>query len=439
MRLTILGGSSPFTTNMFTEGRAARFLGGFRHITLYGRDRRSLELVRGRIIPEVGRATLAVTTDLAEALCGADVVLVQLRYGGLALRRLIEETCYSHGLFADESLGVGGLATALCVQGAWRGLGNRLHHDCPAALTVNMINPLSLSSQLLQDSGARTIGLCEGPLTTARQLAAHLCGPEETFDWDCAGLNHRAFVYDIRLGGRPLPFAALADLPLPRACGVADPQSGALISKEMAQARSPADWTYGRAETVARMRAGALKGLAAPTEGGAAPEAAAEAAAGARRPTPWYDDAVLPLLAAWSGWSDPFDTTINHPVEGLFLESRFCIGKTSLTPRHRASARATQPRAIAETVAALVQHERAVLACLELAWQQRDPASGGPPSDAVFVALTDAMASALAADPLIPEAQKPVALVALREIIARYRDMEQRPAQGATTACGIPG
>lgn len=435
MRLTILGGSSPFTANMFTEGRAARFLGGFRHITLYGRDRCSLDLVRGRITPELGRATLAVTTDLAEALCGADVVLVQLRYGGLALRRLIEEICHSHGLFADESLGVGGLATALCVQDAWRRLGNRLHQYCPGALTVNMINPLSLSSQLLQDSGARTIGLCEGPLTTARQLAAHLCGPEQPFDWDCAGLNHRAFVYDIRLDGRPLPFAALADLPLPRACGVADPQCGALISKEMAQARCPAGWTYGRAETVAKMRAGALKGLAAPTEGGAAPEAATEI----RRPTPWYDDAVLPLLAAWSGWSDPFDTTINHPVEGLFLESRFCIGKTSLTPRHRDSARAPQPKAIAEAVAALVQHERAVLACLELAWQQRDPASGGPSSDPVSAGLADAMARALAADPLIPEAQKPVALVALREIIARYRDMEQRQVQGAATSSGVPG
>ncbi|WP_095588193.1 hypothetical protein [Actibacterium ureilyticum] len=394
MKLTIIGGSSPFTVNMFANGRATRFLRGFTQITLQGRNAENLRHVQAAVAADCATAgiRLHTETDTTRALIGADVVLVQARFGGLELRAEIEQCCKDRGLFADETLGIGGLVTALRVQDQWRALADCIHTACPSAMIVNMINPLSLSCQILHGAGLRTIGLCEGPVTTARYLASQLTAPDEVLEWSCAGFNHRSYIHGLKVDGTPLGFRHLRPLQVPKNVGAPDPESRAIVSKEVAQCRDTTRWHYGRAGTVADIRAKALRGLG-------------NGAAGLQtsRATPWYDDAVLPFLAAWSGQQELLMTTLNTFDRGLFRETRFAVQKTALAT----VAQSVPEPSVARCIDRFETHEKLSLACL------------ANPSERTID-------QAIACDPLIPDAQKANAVGAVLQIARIYRGKEYR-------------
>lgn len=384
MQLTIIGGSSPFTVNMFAGGRAKLFIDAFDQIVLVGRNKANLEAIRNVIASDLDRASVTVSTNIAEGLEGANVALIQPRFGGLQLRALIEARCQTHGLFADETLGIGGLATALCVCDQWQALGATLHAVCPDALVVNMINPLSLSSYVLHSAGCMTVGLCEGPMTTMRHLASALHTETQDFDWACNGLNHRAFLHSLSVKGRPVDCRTLADLDLPKDAGVWDQATHAFVSKEVAQAQTSRFWRYGRATEVSKMRKRALRMI---TDTGVHTS---------ERPTPWYEDAVLPFLGAWSGATDPVSMTLNIEDKGVFIESRFSVSKG----RMRRIVQAAPPESAAKKIAEFVDHERATLAC-------------------ITAHKAASITEVLCTDPIISD--QTAAAIAVREIVSKFR------------------
>ncbi len=109
--LAILGGSTPFTVSLLDLLPEA----GRWDVTLHGRDAEALRLIAGfgrsRLQPQGG--TVRWTTDLDDALAGADVVLHQIRYGDLAGRAGDELLAESLGVAGDETLGPSGLRSAI--------------------------------------------------------------------------------------------------------------------------------------------------------------------------------------------------------------------------------------------------------------------------------------------------------------------------------------
>src|SRR5262245_60495531 len=110
-RLTILGGSSPSTIALLMLLPVA----GARLASLSGRTADSPRGVAGvgrRIMSGAG-GSVRWTADLADALDGANFVVHQIRYGGLAGRANDESLAAAIGLPADETLGPSGLQSAI--------------------------------------------------------------------------------------------------------------------------------------------------------------------------------------------------------------------------------------------------------------------------------------------------------------------------------------
>jgi 6-phospho-beta-glucosidase len=130
-------------------------LGSSLELWLVGRSLDRLEGVKraGKLLgceAHVHCATIH-SRGLLRALDGADVVLLQARYGGYRAREYDETFPHRYGMCGDEGLGLGGLA------GAWRTwphmsslLDDVLAHS-PRALVVLMTAPISISSYIASD------------------------------------------------------------------------------------------------------------------------------------------------------------------------------------------------------------------------------------------------------------------------------------------------
>ena len=205
-KLVILGGSSPFTVALLNEFRGASDHLPPMDLVLFGRNRSNLELVAhyadALLSPTGWRVQVAV--HLEDALAGADIVVHQIRYGGLEEREAGEDFCSRFGLIADETLGAAALRIALLSVPALRRSQAAFSSVCPDAWLLNLTNPLSAVTAVLAVEPSHTVGLCELPQQTAYE-AANIFGLRlQDIDWEYCGLNHRGFIHGFRHGARDL-------------------------------------------------------------------------------------------------------------------------------------------------------------------------------------------------------------------------------------------
>ncbi len=135
VRFVVLGGSAPATVQLVDAladwpaepgcRRPAAF-----DLVLYGRSQERLDAVARAAALRAGALGLTVTvtaqTDRAAALAGADIVLNQIRPGGLEQRSADESFPRQFGIPGEETLGPGGFACAVRAVPALRpALGRR--------------------------------------------------------------------------------------------------------------------------------------------------------------------------------------------------------------------------------------------------------------------------------------------------------------------------
>jgi 6-phospho-beta-glucosidase len=324
--LAILGGSTPFTVSLLDLlPNAGRW-----DVTLHGRDAEALRLIAGfghcRLQPQGG--TVRWTTDLDDALAGADVVLHQIRYGDLVGRAGDELLAESLGVAGDETLGPSGLRSAIRMAPALDATARAMARQCPDAWIVNLTNPLSCSTAILVRSGLRNvIGLCELPQFTLQQACAALNLSPDAVTWDYAGLNHRGFIHVLEHAGRNV----LDDLP----AALGDRKIGGIGAEDIAELGAvPLKYfrlLAGRNRTAER-RAQALLDLKA--------EALAELrirptqvpAALRKRQMTWYPDAVMPVLRTLAS-GKAGEHVLNLPAgDGIVREFRAILGREGAEP-----------------------------------------------------------------------------------------------------------
>ena len=203
-RITIVGGSSPYTVELCEQLRRSRLADWAFELVLHGRTPAALEAVaryaRGALVGWKVR-----TSQALEALQGAHLVIHQPRYGGSAARARGERLASRLGLPADETLGPAGLLAALEITPHIQRFCSILRQACPDAWVINMSNPASLSTSIFALGGqARCIGVCELPMLTRRRIAEFLDVPPPSLEWSYAGFNHRGFLFDLRVDSRPV-------------------------------------------------------------------------------------------------------------------------------------------------------------------------------------------------------------------------------------------
>jgi 6-phospho-beta-glucosidase len=243
-----------------------------------------------------GGWSVVATSELGACVDGADAVVLLVRVGGLAARAHDEQFPTALGLVGDEGLGPGGFANAFRSAPVLAAMAATLRRHCPRALVCNLVAPLGITTRLFLDEGLDAVGICELPTVTLERLAG---GSDVDFDY--VGLNHLGWFWNVRQGGRDLLDAAVArglvDAPTLARFGAAPLGYYYEVFDRAAGRRLGLERRPGRAHTLAQL---ADEGFAALDDANADPEVLAQ------RPTPWFDRALVPLLAAHAGGA-PYD------------------------------------------------------------------------------------------------------------------------------------
>ncbi|MFJ7957429.1 6-phospho-beta-glucosidase [Streptomyces sp. NPDC096319] len=216
MKLTILGGGGfrvPLVYGALlgdhAEGRVA-------HVTLYDLDEGRLSAV-ARVLADQAQGVpdapaVTATTDLDEALRGADFVFSAIRVGGLEGRAADERIALAEGVLGQETVGAGGIAYGLRTVPVAVRIARRIAELAPDAWVINFTNPAGLVTEAMSRVlGDRVLGICDSPVGLGRRVA-RILGADPDEAWiDYVGLNHLGWLRGLRIGGQDVLPRLLAD------------------------------------------------------------------------------------------------------------------------------------------------------------------------------------------------------------------------------------
>ncbi|CAL9313679.1 6-phospho-beta-glucosidase [Streptomyces sp. SudanB25_2051] len=216
MRLTILGGGGFRVPLVYRALLADRGEGRVTRVVLHDVDGTRLSAIR-RVLADqadgvADAPAVTATTDLDEALGGADFVFSAIRVGGLAGRAADERVALAEGVLGQETVGAGGIAYGLRTVPVAVDVARRVARVAPDAWVINFTNPAGLVTEAMAGVlGDRVIGICDSPVGLGRRVARVLGADPDRVWMDYAGLNHLGWLRGLRVDGRDLLPGLLAD------------------------------------------------------------------------------------------------------------------------------------------------------------------------------------------------------------------------------------
>lgn len=264
MTVTILGGSAP-STPWLIEALVERNCA----LTLRLAGRTTTHLAA------VARACRLLARDNAiriesfernqwpAALEGADIVLIQIREGGLEARLHDETFPVRYGIPGDEGLGPGGLAAAIRTWPTLREIFTLVRLHAPRALPLLLTSPAGLLIRATAGEfpGWPVYAICELPFTTLESLSP------KPVSFGYTGVNHLGWLHSME-GHPDVPLKYLR-LHFDRENALREPPRASALMR----IRDAAFYAFARRD-IHEIRA-ALD----------------------LRPAPWYTHAIAPLLA----------------------------------------------------------------------------------------------------------------------------------------------
>ena len=302
VQFVVLGGSAPATVQLIDalagwpanpgHDRPAAI-----DLVLYGRSPDRLGAVVRAARLRAGALGLAVTvtseTDRVVALTGADIVLNQIRPGGLAQRSADESFPRQFGIPGEETIGPGGFACAVRAVAALRPVWADVARCCPGALLINLTNPAGIVTQAARlGFGLDVVSVCDSPLDLLAEAAVRL-GSD-----DPSGAGLRARYVGMNHVGWYVPESAAELDRLAGLVGGMDPDlprlHGALPGSYLRYYAQPDRMLA--AQQGRPTRADVLQAIASST---LETFGRGELPSAWHRPAPWYSLAVVPLASAW--------------------------------------------------------------------------------------------------------------------------------------------
>jgi 6-phospho-beta-glucosidase len=208
LKLAVVGGGSTYTPEVVDGLVRLRARLPVEHLWLHDTDGDRLDVVAGlarRMLERAGHpAEVATTTRLDEAVEGADAVLVQIRVGGQAARKVDESLPLACGCLGQETTGFGGLAKALRTIPVVLEIAEQARARAPEAWIVDFTNPVGIVTKALLDAGHRAVGLCSAARVFQQHFASILAVEPERIELDHAGLNHLTWELGVRLDGEEI-------------------------------------------------------------------------------------------------------------------------------------------------------------------------------------------------------------------------------------------
>jgi 6-phospho-beta-glucosidase len=225
MRLTVLGGGGfrvPLVYRALLEDEGDE-AGRITELVLHDTDSGRLDSVTAVLAHQAGRhrgraaPAVRATTDLDEALRGADFVFSAIRVGGLEGRTRDERIPLAEGVLGQETVGAGGVLYGLRTLPVAVGIAERIARLAPDAWVINFTNPAGMVTEAMsrvfreKGLGERVIGICDSPVGLCRRAARALGADPDRADYDYVGLNHLGWLRRVVVDGRDRLPQLLAD------------------------------------------------------------------------------------------------------------------------------------------------------------------------------------------------------------------------------------
>nr|WP_244954043.1 6-phospho-beta-glucosidase [Spelaeicoccus albus] len=187
-------------------------------VTLYDVDRDRLAAIKAVVdqqqaeAPERDGPRVTLSTDLHEAIGGADFIFSAMRVDGLRGRASDEHIALECGVLGQETTGPGGLAYGWRTVPVALRLAEAIAADVPGAQVINFTNPAGMITEAMQSVlGDRVVGICDSPVALIRRAARAVgVDPHETIA-GYAGLNHLGWLRSLEHDGTDLLPGLLAD------------------------------------------------------------------------------------------------------------------------------------------------------------------------------------------------------------------------------------
>jgi alpha-galactosidase len=186
-------------------------------------DAERLDFARQAVqrIVELGNypAKVEATLDRAEALRGADVVLVTILANGVDVWRHDIEIPKKYGIDTNigDTRGPSGIFRALRTIPVMLSIARDMERICPDATMLNYTNPMVMLCRAMQrETSIKLAGLCHSVQGTAEMLARWIGAPMSEITYTCAGINHMAWYLTYEWNGKdayPLIRQAITERP----------------------------------------------------------------------------------------------------------------------------------------------------------------------------------------------------------------------------------
>jgi len=216
MKLCIVGGGGFRVPLVYGALLRRRSTLGFDEIVLHDIDETRLQriaaVLEGQAAEHGHALPFRTTTDLEDAVDGADFVFSAIRVGELQGRVIDESVPLSRGVLGQETTGPGGICFALRTIPIMLELAEVMARRAPHAWLINFTNPAGMVTEAVQQVlGDRAVGICDSPSGLCRRVAAALGRDPAELWFDYFGLNHLGWLQGVRGAEGDLMAELLAD------------------------------------------------------------------------------------------------------------------------------------------------------------------------------------------------------------------------------------
>ncbi len=178
------------------------------HIALMDIDQERLDAIEtacNKIVKQGNyNAKVTATLDRAEALEGADGVVITILAGGPNIFRTDIEIPKKYGVDINvgDTRGPSGIFRFLRTAPKMMEIARDIEKYCPNAIVLNYTNPMAMLCRYLQsETKINVTGLCHSVQGTAEMLAKWIDADMKDVTYTCAGINHQAFYLDFKVNG----------------------------------------------------------------------------------------------------------------------------------------------------------------------------------------------------------------------------------------------
>lgn len=143
--------------------------------------------------------------DAEKAFRNANYIINAIQVGGYEPCTVIDfEIPKKYGLrqTIGDTLGIGGIFRALRTIPVMLKYCEIIEKVAPDAILLNYTNPMAMvTGAILKATSVRTVGLCHSVQVCAPQLCLMLELPDDNLQWRIAGINHQAWLLEIKRNG----------------------------------------------------------------------------------------------------------------------------------------------------------------------------------------------------------------------------------------------